>query len=402
MSKDEKKKEDKLAEKVYRRHKRLWSFLWHTLGWVFKKIYGYECVKVPKDLKPPYLVMANHNADLDPVLVALTFPKQMYIVASEHIYRRGFVSKLLKWAFEPIAKIKGSSDTLTVMKMIRCLRSGKNVLIFPEGNRSFHGVTGPINDATGKLVKASAATLVTYKLTGGYLTNPRWGYGIRKGKMRGEIVKIYSPEQIKEMSTEEVTDIIRKDLYEDAYERQKEWNIAYKGKDRALGLEGSYCVCPDCKEVGTIATKGNSVFCTKCGKTTEFTEYGYFTDGFNFKTTYEWDCWQQKFYKDFVQKQEGLYFADKNLILRTVGSDHQEVIIGIGEFAMSKEKFIFTHDGETLEIEVMQVPDMSIYGKCGLMFTDSTGTHYELLPAEKGQIYNARKYLSCWEIIRNS
>ena len=124
------------------------------------------------------------------------------------VYRAGFASKVLRYVFEPIAKRKGTSDTVTVMKSIRALREGKNVCLFPEGQKSFNGRTGEIHLATGKLVKASKASLITYKLEGGYFTTPRWGYGIRKGKMHGSIVNIYDPETLEKLSAEEITDII--------------------------------------------------------------------------------------------------------------------------------------------------------------------------------------------------
>ena len=160
-------------------------------------------------------------------------------------------SKVLRYAFEPIANRKGTADTVTGMKTIRALREGKNVCLFPEGQKSFDGRTGQINIATGKLVKASKASLITYKLEGGYFTTPRWGYGIRKGKMYGSIVNIYTKEDLDKLSPEEITDLIKKDLWEDAYQRQSENPIAYKGKNLAKGLEHAFCICPKCKKIDT-------------------------------------------------------------------------------------------------------------------------------------------------------
>lgn len=390
--------DEKKQGKAYKRHVRIWGFLKRTIGPFFKIIFGYSCEQAPK-LTAPYLVLSNHNTDLDPAFVGLSFSQQMYFVASEHVYRRGVISKILKWAFEPIAKIKGASDTLTVMKMIRYLRSGKNVCLFPEGNRSFNGKTCQINDATGKLVKTSAATLVTYKITGGFFTTPRWGFGIRKGKVSGKVVNVYTPEQIKAMSAEEVTEIFRRDLYEDAYETQQKNLVLYKGKNRTHGIEYSYCVCPECKEIGVISSKGNKVFCNKCGRKSVYGEDGYFAGDFKFKTIYEWDCLQEEYFKVFAENTNGELFKDGNITMRTVTADHGEEIIGTGDFSMSNESVCFTCKECTKEILISQIPDMSIYGKCGLMFTDTDGVHYEL-SAGKKSFYNARKYLSCWNYLR--
>ena len=101
------------------------------------------------------------------------------------------------------------------------LRDGRNVALFPEGNRSFNGLSGDFPPATGKLVKKSGATLVTYRLHGGYLTTPRWSTSLRKGKLWGEIAGIYSPEKLKAMTEDEVNRAIRHDLFVDAYADQK-------------------------------------------------------------------------------------------------------------------------------------------------------------------------------------
>ena len=87
--------------KKYRRHKRFWKIIRAIATPILKTMYKYSC-EVYKDLKGPYLVLANHNTDLDPGLVALSFPQQMYFVASEHVYRAGFASKVLRYVFEQI------------------------------------------------------------------------------------------------------------------------------------------------------------------------------------------------------------------------------------------------------------------------------------------------------------
>lgn len=329
----------------------------------------------------------------------------MYFVASEHVYRAGFASKILRFVFEPIAKRKGTADAVTVMKSIRALREGKNVCIFPEGQKSFNGITGEINIATGKLVKASKASLVTYKLEGGYFTTPRWGKGIRKGKMHGSIVNIYNKEDLEKLSPEEITDLVKKDLYEDAYQKQSQNPIAYKGKNLAEGIEHALCLCPECKQIDTLFSKKNSVFCKNCDFTTSIDIYGYFDKNCKFKTVLQWDEFQQEELKKLIREKSSekseFIFSDDEVTLKTVKAEHQEEIIGTGKFSMFTDKFIFNSvkDEKEISLEIPQknIVDISMYGKQALVFSDNNGNYYELTSKN---IINVRKYIFCFKYLK--
>lgn len=388
----------------YKRHQIFWKIIRFIAPSVLKPLYKYSYELAPK-LEPPYLVFSNHNGDLDPALVALSFPQQMYFVASEHVYRAGFASKILRFVFEPIAKRKGTADAVTVMKSIRALREGKNVCIFPEGQKSFNGITGEINIATGKLVKASKASLVTYKLEGGYFTTPRWGKGIRKGKMHGSIVNIYNKEDLEKLSPEEITDLVKKDLYEDAYQKQSQNPIAYKGKNLAEGIEHALCICPECKQIDTLFSKKNSVFCKNCDFTTSIDIYGYFDESCKFKTVLQWDEFQQEELKKLIQEKSSekseFIFSNDEVTLKTVKAEHQEEIIGTGKFSMFTDKFIFNSvkDEKEISLEIPQknIVDISMYGKQALVFSDNNGNYYELTSKN---IINVRKFIFCFKYLK--
>lgn len=388
----------------YKRHQIFWKIIRFIAPSVLKPLYKYSYELAPK-LEPPYLVFSNHNGDLDPALVGLSFPQQMYFVASEHVYRAGFASKILRFVFEPIAKRKGTADAVTVMKSIRALREGKNVCIFPEGQKSFNGITGEINIATGKLVKASKASLVTYKLEGGYFTTPRWGKGIRKGKMHGSIVNIYNKEDLEKLSPEEITDLVKKDLYEDAYQKQSQTPIAYKGKNLAEGIEHALCLCPECKQIDTLFSKKNSVFCKNCNFTTSIDIYGYFDESCKFKTVLQWDEFQQEELKKLIQEKSSekseFIFSNDEVTLKTVKAEHQEEIIGTGKFSMFTDKFIFNSvkDEKEISLEIPQknIVDISMYGKQALVFSDNNGNYYELTSKN---IINVRKYIFCFKYLK--
>ena len=212
--------------KGHRRHVFFYKILRKLSVPLFNAQMGFSCRKAP-ELQAPYIVVSNHNTDLDPALVWQSFPQQMYYVASEHVLRGGFFAWLLKFTSAPIAKIKGSSDAASVKTMLQRLKDNMNICIFAEGNRSFDGVTCPIPPATGKMIKSSGATLVTYKLTGGYFTSPRWSMKMRRGKMFGSCVNVYPPQSLARMTPQQINKLVADDIFEDAYATQRVENIQF-------------------------------------------------------------------------------------------------------------------------------------------------------------------------------
>ena len=97
---------------------------------------------------------------------------------------------------------------------------------------TFGGETGELHGTTARLIKRTGAALVTYRMEGGYLTQPRWSRSPRRGSMTGYPVRVYQPEEIKAMSEEELTKAIQNDLYTNAYkeQEQREEPIAFRGK----------------------------------------------------------------------------------------------------------------------------------------------------------------------------
>ena len=157
--------------------------------------------------------------------------------------------------------MKGRQGAKTVKQMLRALQEGHRVCIFPEGNRSFNGVTMDMETSIAKVAKKSKAKLVTFRIEGGYLTQPRWSTTTRRGKTRGRLINVYTPEQLAEMSDGQISEAIITDLYEDAYETQERERIRFKGKDLALGIESTLFVCPKCGEIGKLHSKEDRFYC---------------------------------------------------------------------------------------------------------------------------------------------
>lgn len=376
------------------RHKIVWMILRLPAYLMLRIKFNYTCEKAPK-IDGPFLLIANHVTNYDPMMVGSSFRQQMYFVASEHLFRKGFVTKLLVWLVAPIARIKGSTDTVSAMNILRTLKHESNVGLFAEGDRSWNGLTGCLHPTTARLIKASKATLVTYRLTGGYLSSPRWSALIRRGKMSGRCVNIYTPAQLSEMSVNEITDAINCDIREDAYKTQRVEHIAYRNKNRAQGLENAIYTCPVCKSIGTMKSDGNSFSCS-CGLAVTVNDYGFFEGQYcPFETITEWDEWQNKFLRAYVSTiDDKPIYEDLGQSLLRIGVDHSESLAAHGAMRMYKDRLTLG----SFSVPLDKLYQMSVYGAANIVFS-ADGINYEI---KSDMTRSGRKYLTMHEILTNA
>lgn len=376
----------------HRRHLRFHAIIKPIVAPFFKWLFKLEVQPAP-ELQSPYLVYANHNGDFDPVFVQLGFKDMLYFVASEHIFRVGLVSRLMVYLLDPIPRLKGSTDMGTVREVLRRLKDGKNICIFAEGNRSFNGLTGHIAPSIGKLAKACKVPLVTYKIEGGYFTTPRWAYTLRRGKMKGYVANVYTPEQLAAMSADQVNEAIKEDLFEDAYARQGRERIPFKGKRLAEGLETALFICPKCEQIGNLKSQGSEFACS-CGMRATYDEYGYL-HGAPYSTITEWDAWQQGKLSELAEKLgDEPAFADSGASLSIIQDNHrsERVPEGEGTIAMYRDGIVCGR----LRFPIEEISDMALYGRGNIAFT-SQGKHYTI---SAGRSFCGRKYLELYNQLK--
>lgn len=289
--------------------------------------------------KEPYLMLANHTFLFDVVHVPMYFKIPPFIVASRNLFTKQPTKFLLSDIAHCIPKSKGSSDTSTARGLIGAVKKGYPVLIFPEGNTTFHGDTKRIEYSTFKLAKKLKVDIITCNVKGGYLSKPRWATGKRKNR-RIELnyeVAIHK-EDLAKLSVEEIAEIITEKLYNNDYDYQRKHMIKRPGKKLAEGIENVLYICPECDSVNTLKSHGNTIECSHCKIEGNVDEYG-LINGFKFDNTIDWDRWQR-------EKKELLYEA----VIDTTGrlskmdfeNDSEEII---GDINIHYEKGLMKMSG---------------------------------------------------------
>ena len=144
---------------VKKRHARVFAFLRFALAPIMRIKYRYKPVK--SDLpEGPYLILSNHQASMDPFWVSKSFRFPIYFFASDDIFNLK-ISPLIEYLVAPIPKSKSLTDLKAVKDVLRVLKEGGAVGIFPEGNRTIGGGQWEVTDASAKLVKVSKVPCFT-------------------------------------------------------------------------------------------------------------------------------------------------------------------------------------------------------------------------------------------------
>ena len=371
--------------------KRRWQLLQRLFSGYIKGRFSLTAEPVRVD--GPCLIVANHVTNWDPLLLAMSFPDTpIRFVASEHIFRHGILSDAIEWAAAPIPRRKGASGADTVKAVLRALKAGDTVCIFAEGDATWDGLTHPVFPATGKLARAAAVPLVTYRLEGGYLSLPRWSKRQRRGRMRGAPVGIYTPEELKQYKGPEITALIDRDLFEDAFERQRREHTAFRAENRAEGIERGFFLCPRCGRLGTVHGVGNRVMCD-CGLDLLYTEEGFFDPPTPVAALSEWEQLQRAGLRALLKNADGVLFSDGGLRLTRIDSAHRETALGVG--------ILYQHP-DALEIAGHYFPlreiDSMAMVKADILLFSVGDAYYEIRAAAPCCL---RKYLLTWQNAKN-
>lgn len=366
----------------YNRHAIIWRIARPVCNLIVKLKFNYRCPVY--DLEGPLLVVSNHVTDLDPLMVGSAFRNHMYFVGSEHIMRQGFLSRLLGFVQPIIIRQKGGSGAGAVKSMLHELKQGHSVALFPEGNRTWDGVTRDFPRATGKLARTCGATLVTFRLKGGYFSSPRWaGSDVHKGEMYGDIVNVYTPDQLREMSVDEVNAAIAADIYEDAYETQKKHRIRFRSEHCAEGLESLLFICPRCGKMHRMRSYDNKFFCGACGTELRFGSSGFFSgEGTVFNNIYDWRVWQSEKIRGLCEKAdyESPIFQDGGFAMWRITESGKAVeYVGGGYLRLFKDHLELP-TGICVPME--ELIGISVRGQSELHIGTANGSNFELKSEE--------------------
>ena len=314
-----------------------------------------------KGIKPPYLLLGNHNAFMDiNVLSLATFPHPThYIIAIDgFIGREGLLRHI-----GGICKRKFTTDTTLIKHIDYCIKKKRIVAMFPEARYSLIGTKAIIPTSVARLAKHLNVPVVMLEMHGHHINSPFWNLHDRKVKgIEAKLYPILNQDEIASLSLSEVDEKIQEAFEYDEYSWQKEHHIHVNYEGRAEGLHKVLYKCPNCGKEYRMNSKGIYLYCEQCDKKWEYTELGELkavegnTEFPHIPDWYEWE-------RDEVRKEveAGTYRFEDEVHVDMLPNAKAFIHLGNGHLIHDMNGFKLTgeYNGKPYEIAI---PAKATYG----------------------------------------
>lgn len=167
-----------------------WFF--KTLYWAFGKAFFTLRVEGEEHLichgEGGTILACNHQSFLDPPFVAVAYPGQIHFLARDTLFNGAFGKVIAAINAVPINR--DGADLKSLKTIINTVKSGKRVLMFPEGTRSEDGALQEAAGGIGMIVAKSQAIVQPIRIDGAY---EAWSRHMKLPKPAKVTVKIGPP-----------------------------------------------------------------------------------------------------------------------------------------------------------------------------------------------------------------
>ncbi len=160
----------------------IYWFGWMTFGAIARSIFGLRVIGAENLVtEGPVLVAANHESFLDPPLVSTLYPSEICFLARKTLFTGATRWLYSRWNAIPVDQ--DHPDMTSLKTIIRKLKQGHRVLVFPEGERTRDGQLGEAAPGIGLIAVKSAAVIQPMRIAGAREAWPRGARRIRFARL---------------------------------------------------------------------------------------------------------------------------------------------------------------------------------------------------------------------------
>ena len=160
-----------------------YRFIRAVLYIIYKVLFRFRysgSVNVPGEKEPRGVILApNHASYLDPPILGISLKRRVTYLAKDYLFKHGFVGWVLRNIGAYPIKSDSGNDFKSIRDLIRILKQGACVVVFPEGTRSPDGNFQEPESGIGFLAAKSGAWVVPAYIHGSYAAMPKGTSGVK-------------------------------------------------------------------------------------------------------------------------------------------------------------------------------------------------------------------------------
>ena len=222
----------------------------------------------------PTVLLSSHASRIEFLYTIYGFGRRdiNVVCGYQNILKKGLYHLFIK--FGVISKYLYQPDFMCVKNMLRVLKRGGAIGLFPEGIQSTSGSTHPINPATAQFIKSCRANVVVCTSKGAYLATNRYSKDRKKGYIGIHYTHLFTPEMLSELTEQQIYEKLLQAIRYNDFAFNKVARHKYVGKEpNASGIDKILYKCPDCKEENVLHVVGDAIRCERCGFAAQVNEY---------------------------------------------------------------------------------------------------------------------------------
>ena len=156
----------------------------------------------------PVILACNHQSFFDPVSSTLALYREGNYMARDTLFANPLFKRLIE-SLNAFPVKRGAADVGAVKEILRRLKAGKLVVVFPEATRTRDGQIGSINPNSLLIAKKAGAAIVPCVIDGAFEAWPRTVKVPRPVRMHVTYCEAVSVEQARDWPIERIADVVR-------------------------------------------------------------------------------------------------------------------------------------------------------------------------------------------------
>lgn len=154
------------------------------------------------------LILSSHQSNFDPVLIGATFNEHLNYLARRSLFNNRLFGMLISM-LDAIELDRDRSGLAGLKETIRRVRSGKKVLIFPEGTRTPDGKIGALKPGFLAVARRCKVPLIPVAITGAYDALPKGASFPLRYPMRVAVGKAIQVEEFSALDDEAMLELVK-------------------------------------------------------------------------------------------------------------------------------------------------------------------------------------------------